>query len=188
MVSDGCTDSTPKLMDHYCKKDKRIKYFQKPHTGIADTGNYGIERATGDYISQADSDDIQLPQKLEIVEEGLNDGYEFTYSGYYHCAPNGDIWDYCQPKILTPENIKDCSAICGTTISYPKKTWEKTPYRKELAINDDLGFAIDLYKEKYNYKMVDKPSFKYCLMRTSTSYQHKKAVDESTAIIVKELQ
>jgi len=187
VVSDGCTDSTPKLMEYYCKKDPRIKYYQKEHTGIADTGNFAIERATGDYISQADSDDIQLPTKLEIVAEGLADGADFTYSGYYHCNPKGEPWEYCPPRELTPESIKANNAICGTTISYPKKTWEKTPYRKELAINDDLGFAIDLYKAGYTYKMVDKPSFKYCLMRTSTSYQKKKLVDKSTERMAKEI-
>jgi len=186
VVSDGCTDSTPKLMSYYTNLDHRIKYFQKEHTGIADTGNYGIEKSTGEVIVQADSDDIQLPEKIDIALEGLEDA-DFTYSGYYHCNPKGEVWQYVSPKEFTITNIKKNEAAAGESIAFYRHVWEKTPYRKELEINDDAGFLVDLYKAGWKWSMVDKPSFKYRMMEQSTSYARKDDVNKSTLELYKEL-
>lgn len=186
VVSDGCTDSTPKLMEYYLKKDPRVKYFQKEHTGIADTGNYGISKSTGEIICQADSDDIQYPDKIDIAIEGLAKA-DFTYSGYHHCNVKGEPWQYVSPKPFTIENIKRNEACAGESISYWRRVWDKTPYRTNLEINDDAGFLVDLYKAGYKWSFVDKPSFKYRMLPSSTSYARKAEVDKSTLEIYKEL-
>lgn len=180
VCDDGSTDSTPKLMDHYLQKDKRIVYLQKPHTGIADTGNYAISRSKGKLIAQADSDDIQEPQKLEIYKKAFTKGIDFVYTGYYHCNIKGEIWNEVHPKEFTLENIKKNEACAGEAITYRREVWEKTPYRKEMKINDDLGFSYDLFKAGYNWKLVDLPTFRYRLLPSSTSYARKNEVNEST--------
>lgn len=186
VVSDGCTDSTPKLMAHYTAKDPRIKYFQKPHTGIGDTGNFGISQSTGEVIVQADSDDIQLPEKIDIALVGLEDA-DFTYSGFYYCNPKGDVWQYVSPKDFTIENIKKNEAAAGESIAFYRYVWEKTPYRSELSINDDAGFLVDLYKGGWRWSKVDLPSFKYRMMEDSTSYARKDEVDKLTLELYAEL-
>lgn len=58
LVDDGSTDNSPKILDEFSAKDSRIKVYHKKNTGVSDTRNYGIERATGEYICFSDADDI----------------------------------------------------------------------------------------------------------------------------------
>jgi len=185
---DGSTDSTERLVTYFLKKDPRIKYFKKDHTGIADTGNFLADLANGDILCQADADDIQLPDKIDIVLEGLDDPeIDFTYSGYYHANPKGEIWQYIPPKPMTIENIKRNEVGAGESIAYRHHVWEKTPYRQEMVINDDAAFWVDLYKAHYRYSIVDKPSFKYRMLADGTSYAKKDEVDQLTLEVYKEL-
>lgn len=186
VCDDGSTDSTPKLMEYYLARDRRVVYLQKPHTGIADTGNYAIARSKGKIIVQADSDDVQLPTKLSVAKKGLVDS-DFTYSGFYYCNPKGEVWKEIHPKEFTIENIKRNEACAGESLSYWKYVWEKTPYRTELEINDDAGFLVDLYKAGWKWSIMDEPTFKYRMMKTSTSYARKAEVDELTPKIYQEL-
>lgn len=57
LVDDGSTDESGDICDKYMFKDTRIKVFHKKNGGLSDARNYGIERASGDYIAFLDSDD-----------------------------------------------------------------------------------------------------------------------------------
>lgn len=57
LVNDGSTDESIAICEQYQKVDSRIIMIDKKHTGVGDTRNVGISRATGDYIGFVDSDD-----------------------------------------------------------------------------------------------------------------------------------
>ena len=67
LVSDDCsTDDTPQIIQDYCAKDSRIKFFPASENGGAAVArNRSIENAGGRFIAFLDSDDLWLPQKLE---------------------------------------------------------------------------------------------------------------------------
>ena len=56
IVDDGSTDSSGKLAEKYAS-DKRVSVYHKENGGLADARNYGIAKATGEYICFIDSDD-----------------------------------------------------------------------------------------------------------------------------------
>lgn len=58
MVDDGSTDDSSVKCDEYKEKDDRIIVFHKENGGLSDARNYGISRASGDYITCIDSDDF----------------------------------------------------------------------------------------------------------------------------------
>ncbi|HIC0554358.1 TPA: glycosyltransferase family 2 protein, partial [Streptococcus agalactiae] len=57
LVNDGSTDNSGDICDYYSEIDGRIFVFHKNNGGLSDARNYGISRATGDYIYLLDSDD-----------------------------------------------------------------------------------------------------------------------------------
>lgn len=57
LVNDGSDDNSLAICNKYKKDDDRIMVIDKEHTGVSDTRNIGIKRATGDYIGFVDSDD-----------------------------------------------------------------------------------------------------------------------------------
>ena len=64
IVDDGSTDGTCAVLDSLSRKDKRIKIFHRPHTGIAGALNYGMRIAKCRYITRMDGDDISAPERL----------------------------------------------------------------------------------------------------------------------------
>jgi|GEM_PF-1458696 len=64
-VDDGSTDNTQEILNYYCQKDYRIKYFYQPNSERAVARSYGMGLALGEYVALVDSDDIWYPHKLE---------------------------------------------------------------------------------------------------------------------------
>lgn len=65
-VDDGSTDSAPQIVDEYAAKyPEKIKAFHKPNGGEFTTRNYGLERATGEYVTFVDTDDYVEPNWAE---------------------------------------------------------------------------------------------------------------------------
>ncbi|HHW36017.1 MAG TPA: glycosyltransferase [Bacillales bacterium] len=62
VVDDGSTDSTRKVLSKF---DKDIIYFYKKNGGEASARNYGLSKATGEYIAFLDADDYYDPIKIE---------------------------------------------------------------------------------------------------------------------------
>ena len=58
MVDDGSTDSSRYIIEKYALDHDNFHAFHKENEGLAMTRNYGIERASGEYIHFLDSDDV----------------------------------------------------------------------------------------------------------------------------------
>jgi len=63
IINDGSQDSTLKIVSLI--QDSRIKVFSYPNAGSSASRNRGISRASGEYISFIDADDLWTPDKLE---------------------------------------------------------------------------------------------------------------------------
>lgn len=57
LVNDGSTDKSGAIAREIAMKDKRIKYFEKENGGLSSARNYGLDKATGEFIAFVDSDD-----------------------------------------------------------------------------------------------------------------------------------
>lgn len=68
IINDGSTDNSESIIKEYKEKyDSLITYYSKENEGVALTRNFGIEKASSDYILFVDSDDsidIELVEKL----------------------------------------------------------------------------------------------------------------------------
>lgn len=73
LVDDGSTDSSGVLCDIWQSKDSRIKVFHKTNGGLSDARNYGLQRASGEYICFIDSDDWCDERFIEVMLEALMD-------------------------------------------------------------------------------------------------------------------
>lgn len=72
IINDGSTDDSENIVKQYIENYKEvlnIKYYSKENEGVAQTRNFGIEKATSDYIMFIDSDDYIELKTLEILEK-----------------------------------------------------------------------------------------------------------------------
>lgn len=58
LVDDGSPDKSGEMCDKYSSLDDRIIVIHKTNGGASDARNAGLEKATGEYVCFADSDDI----------------------------------------------------------------------------------------------------------------------------------
>jgi glycosyltransferase involved in cell wall biosynthesis len=66
IVNDGSTDQSEAKISTF--NDNRIKYYSKKNEGVALARNFGIEKATADYICFLDADDYWYPTFLETMQ------------------------------------------------------------------------------------------------------------------------
>ena len=58
IINDGSTDDSEQIIKKYVEKyGEYIKYYSKKNEGVAKTRNFGIEKATSEYVFFVDSDD-----------------------------------------------------------------------------------------------------------------------------------
>jgi glycosyltransferase involved in cell wall biosynthesis len=67
-VDDGSNDKTAQVLKAYAKK---IRYIYQQNQGVSEARNVGIKVAKGEWIAFLDSDDLWMPEKLEIQVKGI---------------------------------------------------------------------------------------------------------------------
>ena len=79
-VDDGSNDRSVTIAEEF---GERVKVFVQEHQGVNAARNLGIKNATGTYIALCDSDDVWLPEKIELQVNFLESNGEFglVYSG-----------------------------------------------------------------------------------------------------------
>ena len=75
VVDDGSTDATRSVLEGI--KDSRVKYFYKENGGTPSSYNYGFSKATGQYISFLDHDDLWPENYLQVMLSHLENNNEF---------------------------------------------------------------------------------------------------------------
>ena len=103
-VDDGSTDSASQIIDDYEKKyPEKVKAFHKPNGGEFTTRNYGLERATGEYITFIDPDDYIETNMIEraIIISNKYNADIVQWNSYY----NKDK-EQIKRKPITPELIE----------------------------------------------------------------------------------
>ncbi|MGC1472776.1 MAG: glycosyltransferase family 2 protein [Psychroserpens sp.] len=69
VVDDGSTDATDDILEMYQLKDSRFRYYHRPNSHLAGGNgarNFGFKQSKGIYIQWFDSDDLMVPEKLEL--------------------------------------------------------------------------------------------------------------------------
>ncbi len=84
IVDDGSTDGSADTIADLAARDRRIKAFRKPNSGISDTLNRGLAEARAEWIARLDADDIMLPHRLERQMAFVLGDSEIVAAGSYY--------------------------------------------------------------------------------------------------------
>ncbi len=106
-INDGSTDGSLAILNEFASSDNRFKIFTKENEGLgaASARNYGLERATGKYISILDSDDWFSPDMLErAYQKAENTEAEIVVFG-------GVEYDELQGSKKRVASILNCAVI-----------------------------------------------------------------------------
>lgn len=73
LVDDGSPDNCGQICDELALTDDRIVVIHKENGGVSSARNLGIEKATGDYISFIDPDDVIPKDYYSILYNNISD-------------------------------------------------------------------------------------------------------------------
>lgn len=166
IVDDGSTDNTEEIVNKYIKKDNRFQYHLRPahhKSGGNGARNYGFFLSKGKYINFFDSDDVMLPNKMEIIIKELQKETAeacVVKSGYYNFNTNELISYWKKGNLFSNNLLEDfvCQNIgwqTGDCVMRREKVKSKFFNEQLLSSQDWEAFVLFLIK-KPNIVFVDK--------------------------------
>ena len=101
LVDDGSTDNSANICKKYLKEYSNIQYFLKENGGASDARNYGIQKATGEYIWFIDSDDSIEPNSIKEFLKIIDSEKPEVMICQSKIVDNNNIYDECIYSIKT---------------------------------------------------------------------------------------
>ena len=82
VVDDGSTDDTQATIKEIAQKHNNVRYYPRPHLCAPAARNFGLTKATGEFIGFFDSDDLWPPDYIETMVKRLqaNPDFDVAYS------------------------------------------------------------------------------------------------------------
>ena len=141
LINDGSTDNTEKIIKKY--SDKRIKYFKNKNQGIGKTRNFGIKKATGEYLMFIDSDDyLEKTACEELYKTIKKDKSDIAICDFYKIYENGQLEEIRLPSFKKTTLKKTPNLLLDINLA----PWNKL-YKSSLIKENNLTFVENLKYE-----------------------------------------
>jgi len=178
IVDDGSTDNTKNILKSYLK-NKKIRYFKTKNKGVCHARNFGMEKASGEYMGFLDSDDEFVRNKLEIqLRKMIKSNKIISISNYIKFNQN----KMCRTDfekdfvVLKKDIITNKISLSGGMIMLTKKITKKYLYDNNLPTRTDFDFILRILNK---YKILFLNDFLVKIYKTlegnrvSTNYKMK---------------
>ena len=150
IVDDCSLDNSEEVIIEIQKTDSRIHFFklnQNSGSGIA--RNKGIEKASGDYMTFIDSDDIWFPKFIQNSIEAIQTSKApFVFSSYRRSNEDLEFVysDFIVPQKVTYTDILKSNSISCLTAFLDIKTLGKK-FMPKIRKRQDMGLWLQYLKE-----------------------------------------
>lgn len=155
IVNDGSTDNSEEIISNIIEKAKREDtiYIHKENSGVADTRNYAISIATGEYITFIDQDDIYAENYCSDYMKLVDGSTDIIVGGYVRVDSNeNEIYR----EHLTNETWSKYSVTAPWSHVYKKQfLLDNRIEFLESAIGEDVYFNILAYAYAENVKICE---------------------------------
>lgn len=166
LVEDGSTDESGKiieqLMDEYC--DNRILFYHKENNGAAAARNYGLEHATGRFITYLDADDLWEPDKLEQQLSFVKEKeVVFCFTSYEFANINGERTGKIVhvPDTITYKQALQNTTIFTSTVMFDTDKIAKELLKMPLVKSEDTALWFQVLRNGYVAHGLDKNLVRY---------------------------
>ena len=149
IVDDGSSDETESVVLSIIQNDNRIQFHKlSQNSGPAVARNTGIEKASGDYMTFIDADDIWFPTFIENnIKTIQKTGIPFVFSSYKRANEQLEFVysDFIVPhKVSYTDILKSNSISCLTAFVDIKKLGKK--YMPLIRKRQDMGLWLNYLK------------------------------------------
>lgn len=151
LVNDSSTDRSENICFEFMEKDKRIKYFYHNESSAGLSRNYGIDKASGEYIIFVDADDFMEKQMCEKMYNAiLENNSQACFCSYNELSDTRRNKIFSKgPNIIT-YNHKDIKNDLIYSTIYVENNLTKLPL---YAVWNGI-YKLEIIK-RYNIKFLD---------------------------------
>jgi len=134
IVDDCSTDGTQELLEHYRELDERIKViYRKKNYGIAVSRNLACKASSSGLILVLDADDWADKCRARVTYNYFkkHPDTDLFYGSFMLAEPDGKCSYLVGATPIDKNILKETGyfEICHSTVAYPKRIWEKYPYK-----------------------------------------------------------
>lgn len=193
-VNDGTKDNSLEILEEYeSRYPDRMKVFSTENRGVSHARNYGLKRATGEYVLFVDSDDfIELDMCEKLYNKAVRDGNEIVICGRYNVYERehiGEMTKEAYPTMLINRNfrLEDNKYELAHISPFP---WDKLFKRSileglefpEKMRFEDLVLVFEACCKAKSIGVIEEPLYNY---RRTTQGGFLNSFSEQTLDIVK---
>ena len=143
IINDGSTDNSEQIINELCANDKRAKLFTIKNGGVSNARNYGISKASGDYLMFIDSDDFISSTYIKNYLSNYNNE-DLIIGGYSYYFEND--------KRIIPFKCKNSHYIIDSFMKdiefFLRPPYLLGPcfklYKKSIIISNNIFFPLDI--------------------------------------------
>ena len=147
IVNDGSVDGSQFIIDKYVNLDKRFKTFIKENTGVSDTRNFGVKKATGDYFIFIDSDDTINQDLLDELNKEIEQNKEVDLIKYQIQVISGSNNKCNETELFS--NLDGESAFARLLLNDLFVTPVTYAYRRKFWLLNNFSYAKGRIHEDY---------------------------------------
>lgn len=193
IIDNGSTDETVNIAKQYAVYDPRIKVLTETRKGASYSRNTGIKASMGQYLAFLDSDDLWLPQKLELQVNLVQEtGEQLVCSSYLKIDNSGQHiggFSLTNEEVTRSSLLKTCSVGCLTVFVDRgcEKRWDCFMPNIE---KEDYAFWFDLldYLSCDHFVVISKPLAKYRVHSNGISRSKVKEIKRQWNVYRKHLK
>ena len=191
LVDDGSTDGSSAVCDEFARRDSRIHVLHQENAGVSAARNAGLDAASGTYLTFVDSDDLLIPQAMELALACLqeNDCDMVTYGWMNlrigddsHTDSVGNFEICTDPADAIQQMLSHYSAYGG---GYPwNKLWRRDAslfggsiprFSPDLYYFEDLEWVIRMMLHVRKFAVCPECLYQYRIHGSSVSQDSAKA-------------
>lgn len=150
-VNDGSPDNSQEILNGYAAEDERFIVVSQENGGVAKARNNGINRASGDYIYFFDSDDILMPEHLELMySQAVKENADIVFNDNF--IPFSDTLPLrCNPVTLFENGVYQVTPEYILERHKNVTVWSKL-YKRSLIVDNNISFPVGcIYEDEYFY-------------------------------------
>ena len=158
LVDDGSTDSSLSICQSYANEDTRFKVFHKQNEGVSLTRQFGLEKATGEYVIHLDADDyVDTRIYQEMYEEAVRKSADIVFVDILRLEPDGqatimknDLKSWNHASVLDGMIYKLFGSLCNRLVR--RELFEKYDVRfpERMQYLEDKLILIRLLSRSFN--------------------------------------
>ena len=192
VVNDGSTDDSQKVIDEFSNRfPQKIKPYSKANGGLSDARNFGIERASGEFIGFVDSDDF-VDEKMfgELYNLAVKHAAEISICDLEKVDETGRSFRELPQSPQLPEKIilKEDFRIFGEMSCFAcnkifkKELFDNQKFMKGIHF-EDIELIPKLILASNIIAKINRPFYKYFERRDSITKSHtEKGLDMFVAV------